>query len=130
LTEHWDGAAWLPVSTPSSTANLVGVWGVDATHVWAIAEDGAMVAWDGSQWTTAPALGGNTGSLPGCSATEIWTGAGSTGGPSVGRFDGATWHGAITGATTFSSSGRVWCAAPGDTWLLTADAVLHRSVTP
>ena len=32
--------------------NLSGVWGTDAQNVWAVGDGGALLHWDGSNWTT------------------------------------------------------------------------------
>jgi hypothetical protein len=64
LIEHWDGAAWQQVPSPSvSFPNiLTGVAAVAATDVWAVGEyfNNADVAqtliehWDGAAWTRVP----------------------------------------------------------------------------
>jgi hypothetical protein len=59
VTEHWDGAAWSIVPSPSSgsTSELVDVDAVDATAAWAIGDSdvGSFgLRWDGGKWTVSP----------------------------------------------------------------------------
>jgi hypothetical protein len=48
---HWDGTGWR--SFPSGmTCTLYGVWGSEASDVWAVSECGTILHWDGTGWTS------------------------------------------------------------------------------
>ncbi len=60
LTEHWDGAQWSVVASPSPTDdnNLLAVTAIGSDNVWAVggaaATEAALVEhWDGTQWSVA-----------------------------------------------------------------------------
>lgn len=52
---HWDGSRW--TAQPSAMKGYFGsVWGLDATHVWAVGigpdgHEGAIRFWNGTTWT-------------------------------------------------------------------------------
>lgn len=57
LVVHWDGTQWTRTYLPG-VQELMGVWGLDATHVWAVgygSPDGRQMPhvffWDGAGWT-------------------------------------------------------------------------------
>jgi hypothetical protein len=109
LIEHWDGASWSVVSSPSPSTtlnDLNGVAAVAANDIWAVGTDNPGAAyspliehWDGSAWsvTPAPTPAGNFNdllSVSAVSATDVWAvGTGGSGGnqPLVEHWDGATW---------------------------------------
>lgn len=48
---HWDGLAWSRrVDAGIEDARLYGVWALDATHAFAVGEQGTILAWEGSSW--------------------------------------------------------------------------------
>jgi hypothetical protein len=66
---RWDGTAW--TDSPYA-AELHGLWGRVANDVWAVGLNGAIVHWDGTQWSqeesgTAAELDGIAGS-----STDAW----------------------------------------------------------
>lgn len=90
--DHYDGTAWNGVADAldprQSLPPLRAVWGSDATHVWAVGDEGIIVFWDGARWTpvlsdTADDLTAVWGSGPG----DVWV-AGSGG---VRHFNGRSW---------------------------------------
>jgi hypothetical protein len=113
LVEHWDGAAWtvVPSPSPGSYSNyLFGVTAVSADDVWAVGQyanpEGPMKTlvehWDGAAWTVVPSpnegIGGNN--LVGASAVsadDVWAVgyyASSSRGPNqtlVEHWNGAAW---------------------------------------
>jgi hypothetical protein len=67
------------VQTSGTTSNLSGVWGSDASHVWAVGDGGTIVTWNGRLWTTQPS--GTPNSLRavwGHDANNVWA-AGDSG---------------------------------------------------
>src|SRR6185295_7758822 len=60
--EHYDGTAWsngAGMLDPQGTLPpLTGIWGSDATHVWAVGKGGTIVFWDGTLWNSV--LSGTT----------------------------------------------------------------------
>lgn len=48
---RWDGAAWTTYPRPAGvTAQLLGVWAVSPTEVWAVGTSGIVLRWDGAAW--------------------------------------------------------------------------------
>jgi hypothetical protein len=88
LIEHWDGANWtvVPSPSPGSTNNfLASVRAASPTSIWAVGgfagddhnERSLILHWDGKSWTQqdTPAAGDNTNVLNGVrpvSGTEAW----------------------------------------------------------
>jgi photosystem II stability/assembly factor-like uncharacterized protein len=46
---HKNGAAWVPVQL-SNREDLVGIFGLDRTNVWAVGQWGSIHRWDGAVW--------------------------------------------------------------------------------
>lgn len=97
---HYDGSAWSDgagmLDTQAALPPLNAVWGSDATHVWAVGENGTIVFWNGQFWKLL--LSGTTDKLSavwGSSPTDLWV-AGSGG---VRHFNGIAWS-AIPGLTS------------------------------
>jgi hypothetical protein len=60
LVARWDGTGWTHTYLPQ-VQELMGVWGLDSTHVWAVGygnPDGRQFPhvffWDGASWTEMP----------------------------------------------------------------------------
>lgn len=98
--EHYDGSSWNDVSDTldpqGSLPPLNALWGSDATHVWAVGENGTIVFWNGTLWKSL--LSGTTDSLSavwGSGPNDVWV-AGAGG---VRHFNGTTWS-AIPGLSS------------------------------
>jgi hypothetical protein len=50
---HYDGSTWSPMSVPTGSEVLEEVWGSSPTDVYAVADDGFVLHYDGVQWTAA-----------------------------------------------------------------------------
>jgi hypothetical protein len=89
LTEHWDGASWTIVPSPSVTgqdSSLSGVWTSAPNDAWAVGfslpTDATPLRtltlhWDGTQWLIIPSPNPASGSgqlydVDGTSASDIW----------------------------------------------------------
>jgi hypothetical protein len=90
--EHYDGTAWTNgagMLDPQGTLPpLNAVWGSDATHVWAVGENGTIVFWNGQLWKSV--LSGTTDKLSavwGSGPNDVWV-AGAGG---MRHFNGTTW---------------------------------------
>jgi len=78
-------------STPSAegTDDLQAVWGSSSTDIWAVGSNGAMLHYDGSAWTSAPAPTSRTiFGVWGRSASDVYAVAA---GGAVLRYDGSAW---------------------------------------
>ncbi len=84
LTEHWDGSAWTVVPSPNGGPQqnrLLGVAGLDATHVWAVGTNGnedvpTAMRWDGAAWAIVPTqVNGESGllSVSPLAPDDIWS---------------------------------------------------------
>jgi len=89
---HYDGTTWEYVADALDPYQILpplhAVWGSDATHVWAVGDQGIIVFWDGALWT--PVLSDTTDDLTavwGSGPSDVWV-AGSAG---VHHFNGRSW---------------------------------------
>ena len=111
---HWNGSAWSPVATPSTTT-LLGVSGCSSTDVWAVSAGSTIIHWNGTQWSFSPVAGslGLTGVW--CNtATDAWA-VGSLGGSNgiVLHWNGTAWSQSTAAAyplsaVSGSASNNVW----------------------
>lgn len=93
-------------------ATLRGVWGSDASHVWAVGDAGTIVAWNGHAWTAQPS--GVTAQLDGIWGSDennVWA-VGENG--LIIRWDGSSWQAQSSG--TASQLHGIWGATGSDIW--------------
>ncbi len=137
LTEHWNGAAWSIVPSPSpsgttSGSELRGVAAVSTTDVWAVGDSGTGALtehWDGTSWTAVPSPtppGAVFNSLAGAavvSSNDVWAvgeSDNSSGIPAtlIEHWDGTAWSivpspapgsaSQLSGASADPASGQAW----------------------
>ncbi|HYR12532.1 MAG TPA: hypothetical protein VEQ60_32385, partial [Longimicrobium sp.] len=111
LVAHWDGTRWTETWLPQ-VQELTAVWGLDATHVWAVGygnPDGRQFPhvffWDGTSWTEMPIPeewgGGQLFGVWASAPDDVWAVGGGyhAGGPeaTVLHFDGTRWREVQTG---------------------------------
>jgi erythromycin esterase-like protein len=107
LIEHWNGARWSVVPSPSPGANdvLSGVTAVAASDVWAVGASNTLSQtliehWNGTQWqvvpSPSPGTGGVLSGVAAVAAGDVWAvGYYATGGASqtlVEHWNGARWQ--------------------------------------
>lgn len=84
LTEHWDGSTWTVVPSPNGGPQqnrLLGVGGLDASHIWAVGTNGnedvpMAMRWNGSAWTiVATQTNGESGlrAVSPLAPNDIWS---------------------------------------------------------
>jgi hypothetical protein len=89
LLLHFDGDRWLRQEVTGDEP-LLGVWGPDAEHAWAVGARGAVHAFLDDHWQRAPIMTDNDlTAVSGASAENVWI-AGN--GATMLRFDGGTWQ--------------------------------------
>ena len=105
-----------------TTNTLLEVWGLDATHVYATGAGGAMLRFDGTQWSSMPNDAGTDRDLGTCGAgrRRISSPSGQNG--ALLRWDGTTWT-AMTTPVTIALFG-VWGAAPNDVYAVGVEGTL------
>ena len=84
------GTTWTP-QISNVPYDLKGVWGSDATHVWAVGLSATLLKWDGSSWSKATLPGSFANDLlavSGLSASSVWA-VGKSG--TVLYWNGSTW---------------------------------------
>jgi hypothetical protein len=54
---HFDGTGWSRVTLPPGVGVLHEIWGSSASDVFAVGDDGVIVHFDGSQWTSTKPTG-------------------------------------------------------------------------
>lgn len=109
LIQHWDGAQWRIVSSPSPDSQfneLRGVAAISANDVWAVGYRGGtksetpietfILHWDGVNWrqVTSPNINGGANQLFGItaiSANDIWAVGSAAGAPLSLHWDGGAW---------------------------------------
>ncbi len=110
LIRHYDGVTWSDVSSTVDPSHAMGplnaIWGSDASHVWAVGENGNVIFWNGTVLT--PLLTGATSTeslkaIWGSGPRDVWI-AGSAG---VRHFNGTAWSpiSGLSGPTT------IWLSA-------------------
>lgn len=126
---HWKSSAWVPVAPPPTTGGSTtvppvwGVWGSSASDVWAVADRGAILSWNGSAWSSE---GGSATTPPfsavgGAGPRDVW--AVQAPGTMLHRTD-AGWVPTATG-TALQIQG-VWGIGPGNVWAVSDQGtILH-----
>jgi hypothetical protein len=143
LIERWDGASWLIISSPNTSATqanyLSGVTCVSATaDCWAIgyyaggnAEQTLIERWDGTSWTIVSSPNTSTTqrnfiqALTCASASECWASGyyynGSAWQTLIERWDGTSWA-IATSPNTSATQGNfliaVTCASASNCWTI------------
>lgn len=112
---HWTGAAWSRATGLPCAGAIRGLWGSDASQVWAVGGDAAsrtLMHWNGRAWSGAPSAG--AARLLGVSGSDraaAWAVVDAT---ALLRWGGTTWtDGPGPGVLT----GGAWSANPHDAWL-------------
>lgn len=106
---HFDGRAWSTQSVPDQTG-LLDVAAVSPTDAWAIANDYAILHWNGTSWTKVATVPYAV-QIQALSARDVWAG----GIVSLAHFNGTTWTTQPTpkGMDQVEGSASV---APSDVW--------------
>jgi hypothetical protein len=141
LTEHWNGAQWsvVPSPSPGSTNNeLLSVAAISATDVWAVGftsnnspNDQTLIEhWNGTQWRVAPSPNPGVSSdhlegVAAVSATDVWavgTGVTASGQALIEHWNGARWQ--VVSSPSPGSGGDlrdVAADSTGDVWAVGYD---------
>ena len=122
---HFDGQAWSPVVTPTTTF-LSGVWGSAADDVWAAGGGGTLFHWNGATWTSvASGAGDDLGAIWGSGADDVWVAVARK--PQFLHWDGGAWQPVASGGSAGLTA--LWGSGPDDVWAVGGDAssgeVLH-----
>ena len=89
---HFDGEAWSPMPDIPDVSLLVWVFGFGPNDVFAVGLDGAMVHYDGSDWTSIdPGTTADLWGIWGATNTDLWIvgGSVSAGDPVILHYDGS-----------------------------------------
>jgi hypothetical protein len=105
-------------TTPSSGTSkpLFGVWGSDASDVWAVGLDATIIHWQGTSWTASPSSVGTYTSLhsvSGNASDDVWS-VGDSG--TIVHWDGTAWS-TVPSGTTLDLEG-VWADGADDVWAI------------
>lgn len=110
LIQHWDGAQWSIVSSPSPDKQfneLRGVAAISANDVWAVGYRGGtktetpietfILHWNGSAWSqvASPNISGGANQLFGITAiatNDLWAVGSAAGAPLAMHWNGSTWN--------------------------------------
>jgi len=110
---RYDGAAWSPVASPGS--QLQGVYGRSSSDVWiwgGASFDRELYHWDGSTWTSTPAVSNDRiNAMGGTAANDLWA-VHHTG--RIAHYDGVAW-GEVASPTTRVLND-VIAFSPTDAW--------------
>jgi hypothetical protein len=113
--QRWDGEGW--TTSFAGSLDYLGVFATSANDAWAVGADHAH--FDGTQWTTVPAIGSDTlRAVWGSSPSDYW----AVGGTALEHFDGTGWTNlpavVVTVGTTTGNAllEAVWGAASNDVY--------------
>ena len=103
-----------------STACLAGVWGSSPPEVFVVADDGAVLRFDGSAWSAIRAADG-------LALSAVWGSAANTvyavGNGKILRYDGANWAEAWSGSAALKA---IWGSAADNVFAVgTGGTILH-----
>lgn len=116
---HWNGIQW---SSVLANTSLNGIWGIDASHVWAAGANGTILSWDGLNWNSI--VTGTTNYL-----YDVWAFATNNvwvvgGGGMTLHYDGSKWT-QISAGTPDDLVG-VWGSGPSDVWAVSnKGSIMH-----
>jgi hypothetical protein len=103
-----------PQQSPPQCGDLWDVWGSSRSDVFAVGEDGTILHYDGSVWSTQPS---GTGSfllgVYGTSSSDIWA-VGGYG--TILHYNGSAWSTVKALKTVTPEYKRVWAGSPSDVW--------------
>jgi hypothetical protein len=69
---HYDGSTWSPMSVPTGSEVLEEVWGSSPSDVYAVADDGFVLHYDGVQWTAMQQTDQTLLGVFGSSAADVY----------------------------------------------------------
>lgn len=108
----WSGTSWTIQHT--QTPGLRAIWGTAANNIWAVGEEGNILHYNGSAWSTVsytvtPGLGATTTlfSIWGSDANNVWVGGGAVIGetlPTLLKWNGSAWSRADTNGLPVATS--------------------------
>jgi len=113
---HYDGVMVSPTTSAQST--YYSIWGSSPTNVLALAWNGEVVRFDGTQWGTSRQATGTLliySSIFGFAANDVWA-LGDRG--TILRFDGTTWSSTNYGGTLTNWAETLWGTASNNMWAL------------
>lgn len=115
---------WCHTEVPPEQT-LRAVWGDGTGTVWTVSEQGSILRWDGSKWSTVYNDSGAFFAIWGSGPTDIWVGGEN------GLFHGSGTTSATLSWTKFATDGNVpvlsvWGTAPNDVWAVGNDGTVSR----
>lgn len=128
--QHFDGAAFAPVTTPPGSA-LRGIWTNVSGELWAIDSptNGASTIWHvvGGAWTAGLSMTDGTQwhAIAGLGAHDVWVGGTRDGISKLSHFDGTSWSAPLSvnlasiDAIQPVPGGRLWIQSAGAVWGVT-----------
>lgn len=133
VADHWDGAAWTPVTIPPSIAQWIFKGPIacpTATMCWLLAGRTGIVSYTAGVWQEVPTplgqLGRGLGAITCPAAADCWAvgGSGLPDMPAVAEeWNGQTWLGAATGPPTPGSAGLAAIACPSPIFCVAVGSV-------
>jgi hypothetical protein len=114
-TMHWNGAHWMVVPSPSSSAGtlLVGAGASATNDVWAVGL-GLIEHWTGSAWhVVAAPSGSHLNGVVALSTTDAW--ASGTGPAAILHWDGTSWTRSLKTGARIDLPG-IAAASSTDVW--------------
>lgn len=91
---HMSGGSWAPMTLPADLALLSWVYGFGPDDVWSVGEEGGVVHWDGSAWTSLdPGTTEDLWGVFGFATDDLWIVGGDVDGgswPVLLHYDGSS----------------------------------------
>jgi hypothetical protein len=121
LIVHWDGATWKKAAIPQGTEDFRAVFGFGTNDVWAAADIGGTLHFDGNAWTSKGSPGGfGAVSLWGAAPNDLWA-VGDLNLTS--HWDGNTWTEVANPLTGRHELHAVFGFASNDVWAVGDDFI-------
>ena len=123
---HYNGTAWLPMSSGISGADLTAVWGISPAEVYAVGFAGNILKYNGTNWSSMTSnVTAHIYDIWGSSASDIYAvGAGGM----ILHYDGITWSTiANPGSSGFAYRG-IWGSSATDIFIVVDSGMIRHSV--
>lgn len=117
---RYDGSAWNKVEIGTSKP-LSGIWGYDASNVFAVGESGTVVRYDGTAWSASQQGSVELRDVWGSSTTNVYA-VGKAG--TILRFNGSSWS-TSTGPTGEDLQG-IWGSSASNMFAVGSTGVILR----
>jgi hypothetical protein len=112
LVAFYNGISWTTDRTLPTSNYLRAVWAAAPNDVWAVGDSGAIIHFDGNDWTSSPS--GVTQHLYAITGAGNTLWAAGTGGVILRKVGSGSWTTEVSGTSRTIHS--LWATSAGDVW--------------